>query len=71
MFGMENEDGSDGLFENRMKFWRDLGLYTSKRYHSYEEPLKPPNSAIKITFVTWTGFICCSICVVFSYLHCK
>lgn len=66
-FGMEN-----GIFEDRAKFWRDLGLYSKKKYPSDDQlnvflkHKKSPNSAIKSTSFTWIGLIGCTFYSVLS-----
>lgn len=66
IIGMENEDG---LFEDRAKFWRHLGLHSSLKYPSNEELnvlLKQQNSAIKTTTFTWIELIFYTLFSIFS-----
>lgn len=66
MFGMDVD-----LFENRSIFWRDLGLYSTKKYPSNDELnvfLKNNllrNSAIRTMSFTWVWLIPCTFYPVF------
>lgn len=62
MFGMEN-----GMFENRSKFWRDLGLYSTKKYPTNEELNEflrhnlSQNAAMKTMSFTWGWMVGCTL----------